>query len=618
MIEVEIYDASGRKLGYGPISATGADVTRRLDGAGGISFEAPGTDARLWEAAADGNPLLQEERRARLYTLQGGQRVEIGRGIITELNASDTTSAWRASASGVDELEELKRSVCHIGTEFNYVPMSSVAMTLAGLAGWAASVDSAAAGLLISARFDGESVLKAFQQLVGQNGLHLRPGTAAQTLEIGAFGTASGLTLLQTSEMLPGTEASQAVAAIESLSLKRSSQAVANRIFVFGAGQNLDAALTLARSSRSTPYTIKNTVRNGRTLYYLEDEASSARYGVIEKYVVIKEIAPLDNTDTLIARAADALYDAAAAWLQRNAWAQDSYSVTVRDCKQRLRAGDTVRVIYRGFIEQKHEGRTIILPPRDINAVFWVLSARESVGQGGVNVNLEISNIDRYMQDVAEVIVGSLEQIRVQGMRVQPTFCLSPYGPYQRSIDATHPVNVPLTIRETVFTLDYCILQVKTGAFRVNAKPETSSTAHDHLVLRSSDGTAAGTMATRRFTILEQDTGTLFHFDASSDVGASARFFETAPGGAHSHNLDYGIYDDTSKPAGLTVQVDGVTVASGLDAGGAGLNWEMNIAPQLNQNLRSEHTITITCASGQGEVEVSFELWPTVTPFKKQ
>jgi hypothetical protein len=57
-------------------------------------------------------------------------------------------------------------------------------------------------------------------------------------------------------------------------------------------------------------------------------------------------------------------------------------------------------------------------------------------------------------------------------------------------------------------------------------------------------------------------------------------------------------------------------VASGLDSGGTGLEFEIDIAPQLQTNLRTTHTIAVTCVSGQGHVEVSFELYPNITPFK--
>jgi hypothetical protein len=609
-IELDILNASNARLGSGPAPAQGASMERRLDGAGSISVELPGTHPAVGEQAADGYPLIDNERRASLHTYTNGQRVEIGRGIIRKLAASDTTNNWKLTASGPDDLDDLKRFSCHAGTRFVNQMLPTVAQGLINLVpGWAVTVEPGLNNLLLNARFDGETVLKAFQQVASQNGLHLRAGSLARTLEIGRFGSSNGVTLLQ-----PGGAGSssdtRSTGVIETLAVTTDSAMIANRIFVFGAGTNLDSSLTLERSTRTTPYPVKSMTVNGRRLFYLEDVDSIARYGLIEKYIAIKEIAPLANTDALIARAADALYDAAVAWLTRNSRPNVAYSLTVRDCQAIIRPGDKVRVVYRGFVEQVVGGQTVILPPRDINAEFWVLSAREQLSSQGRSLALMVAEIDRYEQGVAEVIVGALEQVRVQGMKAQPSFNVVPYGPYREDIASGFAASFRLPIRDAIFTLDRALLILQTRSFRSNVQP----LAHRHQLatfVTNSTVIAGAVTNIYDFPINAGGTGSV-QLSLPRAAGASDPIFtaEASPG------MAYGMYSDTQFPTGLTVRVNNQVAANNLFPSGGAQITEIDITSLISSALRQTHQIDVTCTSGRGTVEALIELWVTVTPIR--
>ena len=84
---------------------------------------------------------------------------------------------------------------------------------------------------------------------------------------------------------------------------------------------------------------------------------------------------------------------------------------------------------------------------------------------------------------------------------------------------------------------------------------------------------------------------------------------------AHNHDPDYGIYADNQYPQGVRVTIDGIdrTVALGgpWAASNAAIDIELNITDYLVNaagGLRQNHTIVISCASGQGEVEVGVEM----------
>lgn len=604
----DVLTPAGAKVGDGPVMALrSASVARVLDGAGSVSIEVPGTDKRAIE-------LLQSKRRLVIYAqdTENGAAREIGRGVIDDIDRGDAAGGWTLSAGGPDILAELKYTNTLFARTYNQQSIASVVSSLVGLAaewGWADWTSSAGGtSNLISARYDAATVLKALQSLVSQQGLHLRMGLSGKQVEVGAFGESNGLRIIKTDAIMPALYENDEVALISTIKTGTKSEALATWLLPLAGGQNVDSALTLEKSTRTGPYPILTmSGPDGRTLYYIKKQTGIDAYGIIPQVGTFKEISPITNSDTDIRNAANALYDAAVAWLDRYSVAQETFTLTVRKCRKTVRPGDKVRITYIGEVETDSGLFTF----REIDGDYWVMKATERFGMEWGTVDLEVSSIDRYMKDAGQVIIGALEQIRVQGMSVQPTFCLSPYGPYQRDIDSTHAVNVPLRITDSVFELSRALLQIKSGPFRANAK---TVTAHTHLIMRSSDGTTPGTLALRTFTILEQSTGTLYHFQAQADVGASARFFDAQA--SATNTLDYGIYDDTDYPDNLTIKVDGVTVASGLDPSGTGLDFSVDIKDQLLTNLRSTHTINITCGGGQGELEISFELYPIITPFK--
>lgn len=428
-ILVDILDSSETKLQPGPVKAISASVSRMLDGAGSIQFDVPSHDERALS-------LVTNEVRARINIGQMGTVRELGRGIVRKLNARDAAGGWTLSANGPDSLDELKRRSCWLNRTYDAQTLDFIVQDLIALVpGWTATVDSAVAGDLKSMRSDGDSVLKALQALCQESGLHLREGATPRTLEVGAFGDsatdASGNMLRITNAQRASEElyiGNDSLALLESFTLGQDSEAVANRIVVIGAGEG-EAALTLKDSTRSDPYLIQTMTVNGKTLYYIQDDASIALYGVIEKVVSFKRITPVSNGAAAKIAAANALYDAASAWLQRNAVKQDTYSCSIRKGTVTVRSGDKVRLVYKVSVVQ--EGTPVVA--RDINDDFWVLSAKERVGDSGIVLDLQLSNIDKHVEDNAQIIVGALEEIQVKNLKVS-TFPVRYENTYSKPI----------------------------------------------------------------------------------------------------------------------------------------------------------------------------------------
>lgn len=607
----DVYDAAGNRQGEGPVmTLKSASVTRVLDGAGSIRLEAPGTDERAVLR-------LTNEARVRVYVEHLERVREMARGIIREVSYNDSASGYSISPAGVDSLDELKRRTVHYNRQYNNETVAAVVADLVALVpGWTASCDVMTP---ISVRLDAVSVLKALQSICEMQGIHLRQTPGENVVEVGTFGTDSGLRLLR---LLNPAQAhrdlysNDSVALIESFRLTSSTGAVANRISVLGAGANADSAFSLARCTRTTPYTVIEEAVNGRTLYILEDAASVALYGVIEQDVQIKEIGPLSNNDTDEERAANALYDAAAAWLSRNAVKQDTYRISVKKCTQTVRPGDKVRVVYKGRVERA-DGTMFVY--RDINDDFWVLKATEKVGLEGVSLELEVSNVDRHEEDAARVVLGGLNQIKLQGVSIQPSINHYVVGPEQVLVDASNAGNVELTITDRCFSIDTVLMRVRTGRFKATAKGAAAGGDHRHLMFSYADD--AVTLSRRRYFARSYlpGSGSPWNQIYVELYGSTSDIYTYESSGDHMHPMEYGIYRDTSRPAGMTIKVNGETIASGVGTTGADFDETYDVTEAIQGRVggfRGVHEVTITCTSGQGEVFVTFDVNETITPIR--
>lgn len=615
-IRIDVYDADGNKLGEGPIrTATAISITRSLDGAGSITIKCPARDARARE-------LLTNEARVRVYVDEFGRGLrEVGRGIIREVGYSATGSgAWELTASGPDILDELKRRNVKFGRSYVATPLNQIVQDLIGLVpGWSARCEIED---LYTGRFDATTVLKALQALTQYQGLHLRLALGEETniIEVGAFGDDAGLRLVNPDRLPADLHENLQVGVIASMKRTASSSAVANRLYALGAGQNVDAALDLGAATRSTPPVISEAV-NDRVMYYIEDAESIEQYGLIEHVGQFKEIASLGNSETLLTLAANALHDAAAAWLRRYAVAQESYLVTVLGVNRPLAQGDRVTVDYIDVIEDQGD----LIETLRVRGDFWVMRATESFGSVGSSQMLELSDIDRYEETTARVIVGALEQIRIQGMAVQPSFNHYTYGPEQLNVDATNAGTCQLIITDKTYQVVQVMMRVRSRPFTSTAKGAQSTTAagggdHNHrmFVLTSISGFPG--VSPRPFWGRDASGGA-FH-GVRLETALNADIWTEGASGDHTHtipaaNLIYGIYKDTLRPAGMTITVNGLSVETGVGVTGSDLDVTYDITAQVlarSGGFRGVHNVVITPASGQGEVLVTFDVYELITP----
>ena len=408
LLWADVYDALWNRLGDGPVPLTSASVTRCFDGAGSISFEAPATDERVID-------LLKDQRRVKLHYLDPQTNVvrTVGSGVISKRGFKYSASGSQKTFSGPDVLDELVNYIALPNTIFSNEPVADVASALAVLAGWQAETESVLTDY-ISARYDGASVLKSLRAMTEKIGAHLRekldvPSDRDHVIEIGRFGTDIDLWIQNgeafTSRVFDNTE----VAFIDSLTITHESDEIVNWVIPIGSGEG-ESALTLEHASRSATYSRETVVNNGKTLYYKRNEPSIAQYGVKQKLLTFKDIAPVGNSDTAIGYAADALDEATDAFLDRAGVPQIVYRFSIRKASKTVRSGDVVHLSFRGLVRtidnQEIEDETV-------EGEFYVLKVTESFSSSGVTLSLEVSNIDKLPQSDASYIVSAIEDMQI-------------------------------------------------------------------------------------------------------------------------------------------------------------------------------------------------------------
>jgi hypothetical protein len=641
-ILVDVYDASGNRVGAGPVaSASGISITRELSGAGEFSINVPGEDYLSLEN-------LTNERRVKIWgwDTDSSPRRLLGAGIIRKVGIREDSGGRSLSVSGPDTLDELKRKQTWLGWQRNDQPIADIVDDLMALvSGWTADTSAIGSVGNLSIRLDGASVLKGLQEAAAQKGIHFRL-TDDNAVEFGAFGEDSGLVITHATMIPPEMEDNDGIALIERIEFLYDSEMIANRIVVIGPG-DAEAALSLKYSTRTTPYTINEMSVNDQTLYTIEAADSIAEYGAIEMVFKANNVSALSNSPADIENACNAMYDLSAAWLARYSVRQEVYKVTVRKLRYDLKPGDKVRLEYIGWAVDQFDQVVRWVKLRED---FWVMGITERIGLEGASVDLQLSNVDRVAGDESQQVIGTLESLTVANTVVKPYLSKDTIGFPEKAIDNTHDVLYPLTIGDYTARLNQVLFRFSTRPFRATAQaaasgggsstttasgggsaPTSSSGGnHRHKMFAVSAGAAA--YGSRKYLAIT-DPNTL----AAMFVGIDAEFNDldiytydesgththsvTIPDHTHgitipnhTHTLTYGISDDSSTPVSIRVYVDDVEVTGGPWAGSGGnQDIEIDITSMFDEiDFQGEHTVKVTCTSGQGAIEAQIEIRETI------
>lgn len=417
----EIHDSTGAVIGDGPLTTiTSVTYKTTLDGIGQATVTLPATDRRTQYLAIRGRLTVKRPRVMRFtdYTT-ANLTAMFTESIIVKIGTSDTPGGAETTVQLVDKVALLEDANTLIGRKFKSVSLDSALTTLLGLSsGFTHSfVDAGLSTLNVHIRFDGVTVLQAIREVLAIHGLHWY--AVGGTIYVTSGGNLANGVLFNMVN-IPAEYAGDANhAVIQEIRREVDADGIVNRIYPLGKGDG-NNALTLKKSTRSSPYTISSvTGPNGKTQYYIRDSTSESTYGVITRVLKFSEIAPADETKQAQIDAANQLYDAAAAHLAGYKDPVTRYSVLLRSPNTAYgsfgapRPGEKRRMIYRGLVNMPSAaGMTFSTAFRyiDVDDEFWVTSCQESINLEGYSASVELSNVDVKSNSPAAQVASSIER----------------------------------------------------------------------------------------------------------------------------------------------------------------------------------------------------------------
>lgn len=373
----EVFNGA-RTTKLGVVDLVGASVVRKLDKAGSLMLDVTANDPN--------NTLLRWGRWVDVYS-DSPRRRRIGRGILMRQNVSVAAGQQTVSWKCTDEFVALQRANTLNARIYDDEPIADVVNDLVALAGWTVKLDGVDGNT--SLRFDGVSVLEALIQIVELHGLHFRSGMVDNQLVFGALGESSGIRLVEAASPSRELRTNPDVAIIENLQVQEDGAEVVNWLSPFSGP--VDGALTLKRSTRSTPYPILTTTGpNGETIYYITNEDSIAEHGEIRSVEAPENLVfAVSAETTAFINAANVLYDWAATQIERRSEPQTNYMGTVAkmDVVDTL-IGKKARLVYKGMARQPNRSLRLV----DVDDDFWVTATTERFTLNGISTDVELSS----------------------------------------------------------------------------------------------------------------------------------------------------------------------------------------------------------------------------------
>jgi hypothetical protein len=503
------------------------------------------------------------------------------------------TKARTISVSGPGVMSKLIDAITLPGLAFENQSVATVLEDLSALAGWTVDADAALSSQFISVRFAGENVLRALSVVAESQGVHIRESSTNEQLEAGAFGDVGSYAEYMKGDVSESAFVKDSPMIIQFADVREYSAGVVNKVYVYGGGDG-DAALTMELAAPYRSF-IDSEIVNGRTHYFISDPASISLYGEKTRRLDIKRISPTDPSDAAEISAAIALADAGKAWLDRNSLPYEGLFLMLRNVNGSILTGDKIHIRYKEVINLMG----VPFQERDIDDDYWVMAVEESVSPQGLDVNVDVANLDRYETTASNIVVGMVDSINVQNVNIQPY--PAPY--YWPTAKAPIDTNIGY---ESSFV-------VSTQAVRLN-----QATAY---IFRSSwtgvQGAADGTHRHR----VAISTGTNVPLSGMSGRVMTAATFADSPhsivvpnasdddiyveeyAGEHVHPFG-SVSQDDELPKNVTLTIDGVEVATGLFPDGNGEDYvAVDITEQLKAGtLRGFHEIGVTCNDGRGDI----------------
>lgn len=452
---VDIEDASGAKVGRGPLRVTDWTQKDVLSASGTFSFTASLSDPNL--------PALREKRIAICkYFAADGSLQTYGGGVIETIKrVVDEQGVLRLQVSGFDLTRELTyRSVGAL--DLSGVGGAGVLDAPVRILALAPDTWSLSGGLTaqsVYAAFDGEAVLQALTRIGEHIGEHWRLGTGREIQWLGAASgfAASGVRAVQHVPSVVATETLDTLALITGLEEESDASDVVSRVYPRGSG-NGGAVLTLSAVTAAPPsgYTVD---ASGNCVIA---SATEAVYGRIERALDFKEIGPVSNTTPDVQAAANMLLQAAVEHLRRHAQPQKFYRLSLGHTSARIQPGTTLHVVYRKVTD----GAVLY----DLDADFIVLEVeRQLTAEGAHTASVLIATIDRLPNSDTDLLVDQIMAGRVVSTHPQLGVSVDTLT-FRDEMDNAHGASMRFWIGDEYTSLQRAVLRFRVQPLRSTVK----------------------------------------------------------------------------------------------------------------------------------------------------
>ncbi len=380
------------------------------------------------------------QKRLVQFIRQGEGLIWIG--IVEKRETVVENNSVYAEITGYGLARELTLTTTRLNWIIDNVPLGTAIGHLLGqpIQGWSASVEEPSG--LVVAILEGATRFDAISQIATQRLHHVVASATERHLSLFKTPAPSVYSALLLPYGVPERE--QFVLPVTSVKVSRSDEEIINRIIPIGTGEGA-STLTLQWSDRTSPYQIRTIIGpGGRTLYVLEDDDSIAAYGVRERVVAFKNVAPIANSPAAYRDAANVLYDLAVAWLQQHKEEKLTWQFTVagptrlRDPESGnwyLAPGMLLPAKIRGVAETLDGRQTIV----DLDKQVFVRSIKRTFDKEQENIELTVTE-DYAVKRGEEVLSDVVEKIWALAVAQKHITFVQQFGPLRQSINTNYPV----------------------------------------------------------------------------------------------------------------------------------------------------------------------------------
>lgn len=359
----------------------------------------------------------------------------------------------------------------------------------------------------VYAKFAGESALQALRKVASKIGEHWRfHETDRKIIWLRTNTPDSEIRAISGAPDMVSAQSNPAICFFQTFEERKDVHGLFNRIYPYGGGA-FEIAVTLNSTTRSAASGFTLSTANN----YLQNDNSISDLGLtIPLYVQFPDIRPVSNTDADIQSAANMLFDAAEAMLERHDTVSDFqvYDLDgIVNLPDDVKVGTTIKVVYEDERYNVNTDLIVLGIQTDINADASVVHS------------LTVAQVDQMPPSSTESIVNSMADGRV--FQTHPILNVNSYETgytkyvFDDGVDE-ETAKIYFDFDDEVTQIQQVVLKFETaGSSPVGMLPLEST-------VRSVGGTATTTGAV----------------DGSTTTGGGGGTTETTGGGSsHSHTV---------------------------------------------------------------------------------